>query len=113
MCGRCGLSVRRKEGFAHRKRTIEAVGDQSAAHGFVRIEAVSPKRERPPGIEQPLRDECAVEAPNLDNVATKALTPQQEERARQLIARWRPYSADAVKLLFYQLDDARALGEDA
>lgn len=51
--------------------------------------------------------------PNGENVATKALTPATEQRARQLIARWRPYSEDAVKLLFYQLDDAKALGEEA
>lgn len=51
--------------------------------------------------------------PNGENVATKALTPQTEQRARQLIARWRPYSDEAVKLLFYQLDDAKALGEEA
>lgn len=51
--------------------------------------------------------------PNGENVPTKPLTPQTEQRARQLIARWRPYSEDAVKLLFYQLDDAKALGEEA
>jgi hypothetical protein len=51
--------------------------------------------------------------PTGENVATKPLTAAGEAKARQLIARWRPYSEDAVKLLFYQLDDARALGEDA
>lgn len=51
--------------------------------------------------------------PNGDNVPTKALTPQGDTRARQLIARWRPYSQDAVTLLFYLLDDSAALGEDA
>lgn len=51
--------------------------------------------------------------PNGDNTPTKALTPQSDTRARQLIARWRPYSQEAVQLLFYLLDDAKALGEDA
>lgn len=51
--------------------------------------------------------------PNADNTPTKALTPQSDTRARQLIARWRPYSQEAVDLLFYLLDDAKALGEDA
>lgn len=51
--------------------------------------------------------------PNADNTPTKALTPQSDTRARQLIARWRPYSEEAVSLLFYLLDDAKALGEDA
>lgn len=49
--------------------------------------------------------------PNGDNTPTKGVTPASEERARQLIARWRPYSAEAVSLLFYLLDDARALGD--
>jgi len=49
--------------------------------------------------------------PNGDNTPTKALTPATEQRARQLIARWRPYSEEAVQLLFYLLDDAKSLGE--
>lgn len=49
--------------------------------------------------------------PNGENVPTKGVTPAEEQRARQLIARWRPYSAEAVQLLFYLLDDAKALGE--
>lgn len=49
--------------------------------------------------------------PNDTNEATKALSPQGETVARQLIARWRPYSQDAVDTLFVLLDEARELGE--
>jgi hypothetical protein len=49
--------------------------------------------------------------PSGDNTPTKTLTPASEQRARSLIAKWRPYSQEAVTLLFYLLDDARALGE--
>lgn len=48
-----------------------------------------------------------------DNTPTQPLTPASEQRARSLIARWRPYSAEAVQLLFYLLDAAKALGEEA
>lgn len=51
--------------------------------------------------------------PNGENAPTKGLTPASEQRARSLIARWRPYSEEAVKLLFYLLDDAKSLGEEA
>lgn len=48
--------------------------------------------------------------PTGDNVATRGLTLESEQRARSLIERWRPYSNEAVSLLFYLLDEARELG---
>lgn len=39
------------------------------------------------------------------------LTAANEKLARQLIAKWRPYSKDAVDTLFVLLDEARDLGE--
>lgn len=41
------------------------------------------------------------------------LTPSGETLARQLIAKWRPYSQDAVDTLYVLLDEARELGEAA
>ena len=49
--------------------------------------------------------------PNDTNEATTPLSGQGEVLARQLIARWRPYSQDAVDTLFVLLDEARELGE--
>lgn len=51
--------------------------------------------------------------PELGNEATIALSPATETLARQLIAKWRPYSQDAVDTLFVLLDEARELGEAA
>ena len=45
--------------------------------------------------------------------ATIPTTAQSEALARQLIAKWRPYSQDAVDTLFVLLDEARELSEDA
>lgn len=49
--------------------------------------------------------------PNDTNEATRAITAADEIVARQLIAKWRPYSQDAVDTLFVLLDEARELGE--
>ena len=51
--------------------------------------------------------------PNGMNEPSKALTPQSETTARQLIAKWRPYSEEATGALFAQLDFARDLGGSA
>lgn len=47
------------------------------------------------------------------NEPTRPLTPATEQVARTLIAKWRPYSADAVDNLFAMLDLARELGGQA
>lgn len=47
--------------------------------------------------------------PAADNAATIPLTPAIEAQARSLIARWRPYSQQAVDTLFTLLDGAREL----
>lgn len=49
--------------------------------------------------------------PEHGNTASVPLTPAIEQRARSLIAQWRPYSQDAVDTLFVHLDDARALAQ--
>lgn len=51
--------------------------------------------------------------PTDTNEASRPLTAQNEALARQLIAKWRPYSKDAVDTLFVLLDEARELGEAA
>lgn len=51
-------------------------------------------------------------SPVTGNVSVP-LTPAVEVLARQLIAKWRPYSQDAVDTLFVLLDEARELGEAA
>lgn len=48
-----------------------------------------------------------------ENEPTVALTPATEAAARNLIAKWRPYSQDATDTLFALLDQARELGGDA
>lgn len=48
--------------------------------------------------------------PNGSNAPTKALSAESEALARQVIAKWRPYSLDAVDTLFALLDEARELG---
>ena len=47
------------------------------------------------------------------NEPTLPLTPEKDTQARILIARWRPYSQDAVDTLFVLLDEARDLAGDA
>jgi hypothetical protein len=51
--------------------------------------------------------------PNGDNMPTLPLTPAGEARARELIARWRPYNQLAVDTLFVLVDEARDLGGNA
>lgn len=51
--------------------------------------------------------------PKGQNEPTKPLTPASEQAARTLIAKWRPYSQDAVDNLFAMLDLARELGGQA
>lgn len=48
-----------------------------------------------------------------DNEATRALTPAMDTAARALIAKWRPYSQDAVDTLFVLLDGSRELAGGA
>lgn len=48
-----------------------------------------------------------------ENVPTVALTPAIDQKARQLISKWRPYSQSAVDTLFAQLDLSRELGGSA
>ncbi len=50
--------------------------------------------------------------PNTGEVTTP-LSGSGDTLARQLIAKWRPYSQDAVDTLFVLLDEARELSEDA
>jgi hypothetical protein len=47
------------------------------------------------------------------NEPTLALTAAKDAQARTLIARWRPYSQDAVDTLFVLLDEARELAGEA
>ena len=51
--------------------------------------------------------------PKGNNEPTKPLTPAIENAARALIAKWRPYSQQAVDTLYAQLDLARELGGQA
>ena len=48
--------------------------------------------------------------PSGDNMPTIPLTPAREARARELIARWRPYNTLAVDTLFVLVDEAREVG---
>lgn len=51
-------------------------------------------------------------SPNTGEVSVP-LTPSGEVLARQLVAKWRPYSQDAVDTLYVLVDEARELGEAA
>lgn len=51
--------------------------------------------------------------PTGNNEPTVPLTPAIEAAARAYIAKWRPYSQDAVDTLYAQLDAARELGGGA
>lgn len=49
--------------------------------------------------------------PSGDNEASLPLTVASEAAARTIIAKWRPYSQDAVDTLFVLLDEAREIGD--